>query len=101
MFNAASLALADAGVPMRDLVVGLSGGKVEDKLIIDLCGKEDNYCKADVPLAIMPRKNEITLLQMDGQLTPDEVKSIIKDVLKAGKSVYEKQQEALRKKYSE
>lgn len=97
--NAASLALADAGVPMRDLVVALSGGKVDDTLVIDLCGKEDNYSVADVPLAFLPRKKEITLLQMDGQLTPEEVKIIVKNILKAGKKVYEKQKEALRKKY--
>ncbi len=99
--NAASLALADAGVPMKDLVVGLSGGKVDDTIIIDLCGKEDNYCGADIPMAILPRKNEITLLQMDGQLSPDEVKTVINGVLKAGKKVYEKQKEVLKKKYSE
>jgi len=99
--NAASLALADAGVPMRDLVVALSGGKIDGTTIIDLCGKEDNYSVADIPLAFLPRKGEITLLQMDGQLTPDEMKTIIKNVIKAGKKVYEKQKEALRKKYQE
>jgi len=97
--NAASLALADAGVPMRDLVVGLSGGKLDDTIIIDLCGKEDNYSVADIPIAFLPRKNEITLLQMDGQMNPDEVKTIVKNVLNAGKKVYEKQKEVLKKKY--
>jgi exosome complex component RRP41 len=99
--NAASLALADAGVPMRDLVVALSGGKIDDTLIIDLNGKEDNYSTADIPLAFMPRKKEITLLQMDGQLTKEEIKSILKNLLKAGQTIYEKQKEALRKKYEE
>ncbi|MBL7169565.1 MAG: exosome complex exonuclease Rrp41 [Candidatus Aenigmarchaeota archaeon] len=99
--NAASLALADAGVPMRDLVVGLSGGKVDDTLIIDLNGKEDNCSDADVPMAFLPNKNEITLLQMDGRLTPKETKEIIGNILHAGKEVYKKQVEALKKKYSE
>lgn len=99
--NAASLALADAGVPMKDLVVALSGGKIDDKIIIDLCGKEDNYSSADIPIAFLPRKNEITLLQMDGQLTPKEVKGIIKNVLKSGQKVYKKQKETLRRKYKE
>ena len=97
--NAASLALADAGVPMKDLVVALSGGKIDDTLILDLCGKEDNYSEADIPCAIMPRRKEITLLQMDGRLMPEEVKKIIKNVLKAGEIVYKKQKEALMKKY--
>ncbi len=98
--NAASLALADAGVPMKDLVVALSGGKVDDTLVIDLCGKEDNYGKADIPIVFLPRKKEITLLQMDGQLTPEEIKNILKNVLKAGETIYKKQKEALKKKYS-
>ena len=97
--NAASLALADAGVPMKDLVVALSGGKIDDTLILDLCGKEDNYSEADIPCAIMPRRKEITLLQMDGRLKPEEVKAIVKNVLKAGENVYKKQKEALMKKY--
>lgn len=99
--NAASLALADAGVPMRDLVVALSGGKIDETPIIDLNGKEDNYSVADIPFAFMPRKKEITLLQMDGLLTPDEIKSIFKNLLKAGQTIYEMQKQALRKKYEE
>jgi len=97
--NAASLALADAGVPMKDLVVALSGGKIDDTIIVDLCGKEDNYSEADIPCALMPRRKEITLLQMDGRLKPEEVKTIIKNVLKAGEEVYEKQKDALKKRY--
>ena len=97
--NAASLALADAGVPMKDLVVALSGGKIDNTTIIDLCGKEDNYSEADIPVAFLPRKKEITLLQMDGQLAPQEVKDIIKNILKAGETVYKKQKEVLKKKY--
>jgi len=99
--NAASLSLADAGIPMRDLIVGLSGGMIDGVPVIDLCGKEDNYCDADVPIAFLPNKNEITLLQMDGRLTPKETKTIVRNVLHVGKEVYKKQVEALKKKYSE
>jgi exosome complex component RRP41 len=97
--NAASLALADSGVPMKDLVVALSGGKVDDTIIIDLCGKEDNYSEADIPVAFLPRKKDITLLQMDGQLTSQEIKDVLKNILKAGEIVYKKQKEILMKKY--
>jgi exosome complex component RRP41 len=99
--NAASLALADAGVPMKDLVVAVSGGKINDTLILDLCGREDNYSDADMPVAFMPRKKQITLLQMDGELTPKEIKEIIKNVLKAGQVIYEKQKKTLKEKYEE
>jgi exosome complex component RRP41 len=99
--NAASLALADAGVPMRDLVVGLSAGKIEDTLVLDLNGLEDNNSDADVPMAIFPTKKEVTLLQMDGRLKPEELKDLIKNIINASTKVYENQVEALRRKYTE
>ncbi|OGI15862.1 exosome complex exonuclease Rrp41 [Candidatus Micrarchaeota archaeon RBG_16_49_10] len=99
--NAASLALADAGVPMRDFVVGLSGGKIDGTLILDLNGLEDNNSDADMPMAVLPTKKEVTLLQMDGRMNPEELKDLIKHVIDASGAIYEKQAEALRKKYIE
>jgi exosome complex component RRP41 len=99
--NAASLALADAGIPMRDLIVGLSGGKIEDTLVLDVNGIEDNNSEADVPMAILPTKKEVTLLQMDGRMKPEELKDLVKNVMNASQQIYEKQVEVLRKKYTE
>ncbi|MCK5601577.1 exosome complex exonuclease Rrp41, partial [Candidatus Pacearchaeota archaeon] len=67
-----SLALADAGIPMRDLVSACSAGKVEDQLILDLSDPEDKYGEADMPVAFIPNLEYITLLQMDGELTSKE-----------------------------
>ena len=39
--NAASLALADAGIPMKDLVAACAVGKVEGHLVVDLTDLED------------------------------------------------------------
>jgi len=49
--TAASLALADAGVPMRDLTVACAAGKLEGQLVLDLNDSEDKEGEADVPLA--------------------------------------------------
>ena len=97
--NAASLALADAGIPMKDLVVALSGGKIDDTIVLDLNGLEDNNCQADIPIAFMPNKEEITLLQMDGELTEDEINQIVKEVIKKGKEIHEMQVSALKNKF--
>lgn len=70
--NAASIALAAAGIPMRDLVASCSCGKIEDTLVVDLNGVEDNYGNADMAFAMLPSKNEVSLLQMDGLLTKEE-----------------------------
>src|SRR3989338_8649334 len=60
--NAAALALADAGVPMRDLVSSCSAGKVNGKVVLDVAGKEDTEGDLDLPVAYYPKRNQITLL---------------------------------------
>ncbi|MGC8895449.1 MAG: exosome complex exonuclease Rrp41 [Candidatus Bathyarchaeia archaeon] len=96
---AASLALADAGIPMRDLVVACSAGKIDDTIILDLMDTEDKMGLADVPLALMPNLNAITLLQMDGTLTLEEFEKAVNLALEGCKKIYALQKEALKSKY--
>ncbi|MDI6721499.1 MAG: exosome complex exonuclease Rrp41, partial [Candidatus Aenigmarchaeota archaeon] len=97
--NAAALALADAGVPMRDIVSSCSAGKVSGQIVLDVAGKEDTEGELDLPVAYYPKRREITLLQMDGIATSDEVKEIIRLALKGCEKVNEVQKKALRSKY--
>jgi exosome complex component RRP41 len=96
---AASLALADAGIPMRDLVVACSAGKIDDTIILDLMDTEDKMGSADVPLALMPNLNAITLLQMDGILTLEEFEKAVNLALEGCRKIYALQKEALKSKY--
>lgn len=98
--NAASLALADAGVPMADLVASCSAGKVAGHIVLDVAGKEDTEGELDLPIAYYKRKNLITLLQMDGLAKKEEIKKILQLALKGCETVYEKQRDALKQKYS-
>lgn len=98
--NAASVALADAGIEMTDLVVSVAGGKADGKLLLDLYQPEDNFGEADVPIAMLPRTGEISLLQMDGDLTPKEFEELQKMIIKSCKEVYEKQKQALKERYA-
>ncbi len=97
--TAAALALADSGIPMRDLIVACAAGKVEDKIVLDLMDTEDKLGSADVPVALMPNLNAITLLQMDGSLSTDEFESAVNLALEGCKQIYVLQKEALRTKY--
>jgi exosome complex component RRP41 len=97
--TAAALALADSGIPMRDLIVACAAGKVEDKIVLDLMDTEDKLGSADVPVALMPNLNAITLLQMDGSLSTDEFESAVNLALEGCKQIYALQKEALRTKY--
>ena len=97
--NAAALALADAGVPMRDIVSSCSAGKVGGKTVLDVAGKEDTEGELDLPVAYYPKKNTITLLQMDGLAKKEEVKEIIRLAMSGCKKINEVQKKALRDKY--
>ncbi len=98
--TAASLALADSGIPMRDLVVACAAGKAEDTIVLDLMDEEDKMGSADVPVALMPNLNAITLLQMDGKLTPEEFETAVNLAIEGCKQIYVMQKEALRAKYA-
>jgi len=98
--TAASVALADAGVPMRDLVASCAAGKITDTMVVDLAKEEDNFGQADIPLGYVPRTGDIVLLQMDGDLTPDEFDKGINMAVDACKKVYEVQRDALKRRYA-
>jgi len=97
--TAAALAIADSGVPMRDLVVACAAGKIDDTIVLDLYDAEDKLGAADVPVAFMPNLNAITLLQMDGILTPEEFEKAVNMAMDGCKKIYEMQKEALKTKY--
>lgn len=97
--NAASVALVDAGIPMRDLVAACAAGMIENRVIADLGDYEDKKGQSDMPVAYMPKLNKVTLLQMDGILKPEEAEKALQLAIEGCKKVYEAQKEALKKKY--
>lgn len=98
--NAAAVALADAGVPMRDLVTSVAVGKADDTIILDLMKEEDQLGTTDMPIAIVPRKKVITLLQMDGHFTKEEFKQAVDLAFQGCEKIYEVQRQALKEKYA-
>ena len=97
--TAASLALADAGIPMRELVAACAAGKIEGKVILDLSDIEDKKGEADLPVALMPKSNVISLIQMDGSLSDEEFRQALDLSTDACRKIYEMQREALKLKY--
>ncbi|RLG81528.1 MAG: exosome complex exonuclease Rrp41 [Thermoprotei archaeon] len=97
--TAASLALADAGIPMRDLVAGVAVGKVDGVLVLDIDEVEDEYGEADMPVGYAAGIDEIVLLQLNGVMTKDEVLEGIKLAKKGAEHIYKVMKETLYKKY--
>lgn len=97
--TAASVALADAGIPMTDLIVSCAAGKINGKIALDLEKLEDNTGEADLPIAIIPRTKEIVLLQMDGDMSFEEFKQARNMAVEACMNINELQKNALRERY--
>ena len=97
--TAASVALADAGIPMRDMVVGIASGKIEDTVVLDLDKAEDNYGQADLPMGILPNTGELAFLQMDGDLSIEEFNLATEYNFKAAAEIHEEMVRALKARF--
>ena len=98
---AAAIALADAGIEMKDLPLAVAVGKVDDKILVDLCYDEEAYPGevADIPVAILPRTGEITLLQMDGEVTKEQLMQAISQLKEVAPKIHQIQVEALKNRF--
>ena len=97
--TAACVALANAGIPMRDMVAAVALGKADNQIVVDLAKDEDNFGQSDVPIAISHRTNNILLIQMDGLLTKDELSKMVDLATDASKKINELQGNALKNVY--
>ncbi|NPA98126.1 MAG: exosome complex exonuclease Rrp41 [Crenarchaeota archaeon] len=97
--TAASLALADAGIPMRDLIAGVAVGKVDGVLVLDIDEVEDEYGEADMPIGYAASIDEIMLLQLNGVLTPEEFKKAIELAKEGARKIYDQMKKTLHDKY--
>ncbi len=99
--TAAAVALADASIPLRDLVCGVSIGKVEGQLVVDLDKLEDNFGDSDAAIVMSPRTKDVLLFQMEGTLTPDEVKKSLHLAAEAVEKVHAVQVAALQERFAQ
>jgi len=96
---AITAALADAGIPMRDLTGGIASGIYEDQVCLDLTGLEDMKGSGDMPILYSPAVDEISLFQLDGLFTYDQFKEAYESSLTGIKGMVEVIREALKVKY--
>jgi len=98
--NAASMALAHAGIPMKDLICSVAIGKNDKELIVDLNKEEEDFKEGegatDFALAKLANSDAFTLMQMDGKVQPELIKKVLKLAAEASKQIYEEQKKALK-----
>ncbi|MEM0056984.1 MAG: exosome complex exonuclease Rrp41 [Candidatus Geothermarchaeota archaeon] len=97
--TAAAVALAEAGIPMKDLVVGCTVGKYRGRLVLDMNEEEDRDSDADLSVAILPNLRRVALLQLDGKLTHEEFKIAFEMAKEGAIKLHEEQVKSLVKAF--
>jgi exosome complex component RRP41 len=99
--SAASVALADAGIPMKDMISSVAVGQVDGAVVADLTYGEESYpaVVSDIPVAMLHNSKKISLLQMDGEITREDLKKSLEMAKIATDKVYELQLKALKERF--
>ena len=98
--NAASMALAHAGIPMKDIISSVAVGKMDKTIVLDLDKYEDSEFdegegSTDIPMSFT-QSGEITHLQLDGKINAEQLKEAIEMARSAAKDIYKIQKKALK-----
>lgn len=97
--NAAAMALAHAGIPMRDMVSSIAVGKLDKTIVVDLSKEEEDFEEGEGPTDIpvsMTHSGEITHLQLDGNIKGEQLKEAIQMAKEACSNIYDIQKKALK-----
>jgi exosome complex component RRP41 len=98
--NAAAMALAHAGIPMKNLVQSVSVGKLDKTIVLDLTGYEDSEFdegegSTDIPIT-MTGDGKISHIQLDGKISRKQLAEAMGLAKEAQKQIYEAQKKALK-----
>jgi len=98
--NAAAMALAHAGITMKNMVSSVAAGKLDKTIVLDLDKYEDSEFEegegsTDIPMTFT-NEGKLTHIQVDGHITPEQLKEAIKMAREASKKIYEVQKQALK-----
>jgi exosome complex component RRP41 len=98
--NAAAMALAHAGVPMKEMISAVAVGKMDKTLVADVIKEEEDYedgeGATDIPMAFLSNSEKITLLQLDGKIPVARLKEALEIGKEACKKIHEHQVKALK-----
>ncbi len=98
--NAAAMALAQAGVVMKEMVSSVSIGKIDDKIVTDITKEEEDYEEGegatDIPFTMTSRKKDVVHLQLDGKIQTTRFREAIEAAKNACDKILKYQERALK-----
>ncbi len=97
--NAAAMALAHAGIPMKSLVTSVSIGKLDKQLVTDLIKEEEDWEEGEGPTDIpitLTGDGKISHIQLDGKIGRKQLEEAVELAREAGKQIHAAQEKALK-----
>lgn len=98
--NAAAMALAQAGIVMKELVSSVSIGKIDDKIVTDVIKEEEDWEEGegatDIALTMTSKTKEITHIQLDGRIQTKRFMEAIDAAKAACEKIHDYQIRALK-----
>ena len=87
---------------MKDMVSSVAVGQVDGTVVADLNYNEESYpaIVSDIPVAMLHNTKEISLLQMDGEISKQDLLKALEMAKIATEKVYQLQVKALKEKYA-
>ncbi|VVB82714.1 Exosome complex component Rrp41 [uncultured archaeon] len=102
--NAAAMALAHAGIPMKNLVSSVSIGKLDKQLVTDLIKAEEDWEEGEGPTDIpitLTGDGKISHIQLDGKISMKQLREAVELSKGAYKEIHDSQVKALKEAGSE
>jgi exosome complex component RRP41 len=97
--NAAAMALAHAGIPMKSLVSSVSIGKLDKQLVADVIKEEEDWEEGegatDIPITLTG-DGKISHIQLDGKITKKQLLEAVELAKEVNKQIQEVQKKALK-----
>ena len=75
--NAVSLALMDAGVPLKDFLTACTVGYIDNTALLDLNYPEEAHGGVNMIVSLYPKSGGITIIEMFGKCSVDVVKELM------------------------
>ncbi|XP_071477146.1 exosome complex component RRP41-like [Diadema antillarum] len=94
--NAATLAIIDAGIPMKDYVCACSSSFVSDTPLADVSYLEESQGGPVVTVAMLPKSEQIALFKMDSPLHVDHLEKVLDTASSGCKDMYAVMDRAVR-----
>ncbi len=86
--NAATLAIMDAGIPIKDYVCACSVSLVRDTPLIDINHLEESSGNPHFTLALLPNYDQIVLMESASRMHVDHLDKMIDSAMVGCKDIY-------------